>query len=154
VSLPVKLIELEGGWMGVNHLWLTPDSEAIVTEAEARVDLEAQGTFLTIRYTWVYADVIQEGLLLIGCEQNSDRVRAAWLDSWHYADQMMYCQGKRNEDGSLSVAGSYAAPSGPDWGWWISLHALKDNLFKIVMHNVPPDGEAVLAVEILLERLN
>lgn len=153
MSMPENLALLEGQWMGVNRLWLTPDAETIVSEAEARVELEAHGSFLSIRYTWVYADVIQEGLLLIGGEKEDGRVNAAWLDSWHYAGEMMVLGGKRNQDDSLAVTGSYPAPTGPDWGWWITLHPISVDQFQLIMHNVPPGAEAVKAVEISFERL-
>ena len=66
---------------------------------------------------------------------------------------MFHPRGKANEDGSLIVTGTYPAPSGPDWGWWITLQPMNINEFKILMHNVPPDGEALLAVEMVFERL-
>ncbi len=153
MSLSDQLLVLEGEWMGVNHLWLSPDSEEIVTEAGARVEPQANGSFLSVHYTWVYADVIQEGLLLIGGDLTGGKVSAAWLDSWHYAEKMMACEGKCNEDGSLTVVGSYAAPEGPDWGWWLTLQPLNMNQFKLLMHNVPPGEQPALAVECLFERL-
>jgi hypothetical protein len=153
MSIPENLSILAGEWMGVNSLWLNPDAPVKVSEAEARVELVAQGKFLCIQYTWVYADVIQEGLLLIGCEAEGNQVSAAWVDSWHYGDQIMHSQGKANEDGSLMVTGTYPAPSGPYWGWWITIQPVNVNEFKILMHNVPPDSEALLAVEMVFERL-
>ena len=64
---------------------------------------------------------------------------------------MMILSGTAQADGSLAVTGSYAAPPGPDWGWRITLQPL-DNQFKLLMHNVTPDGEAMLAVETLFSR--
>jgi hypothetical protein len=153
MSIPENLAILAGVWMGVKRLWLNPDAPMKVSEAEARVELVAQGKFLCIQYTWVYADVIQEGALLIGCDLEADGVSAAWVDSWHNGDRMMHSQGKANEDGSLMVMATYPAPSGPDWGWWITIQSVNVNEFKILMHNVPPDGEALLAVEMVFERL-
>ena len=154
VSISNKFTELVGDWLGVNHLWLTPDSPEIVSEAEAEVELAAQEKFLQIRYTWVYADVIQEGLLLIGADAENSKVSAAWLDAWHYTDQMMHCRGEVLEDGSMKVTGTYPAPEGPDWGWWITVKSEDFNHFSIVMHNVTPDGLSYQAVLMTFERLN
>lgn len=153
MSIPDQMAFLAGEWLGVNRLWQTPDAPAVVSEAEADVALAAQGKFLAVQYTWVYADVIQEGLLLIGCEPESGTASAAWVDAWHNGDRMMNCRGTLRPDGSILVAGTYPATGGPDWGWWIVLEALDENQFKMIMSNVPPGGEPVLAVEMSFERL-
>lgn len=153
MSVPDKLASLPGGWLGVNRLWQMPNEPAVVSEAEADVALVAQSKFLSIQYTWVYADVIQEGLLLIGCEPESSAASAAWVDAWHNGDRMMNCRGTLRPDGSILVMGTYPAPGGEDWGWWIVLEAVDENRFKIIMSNVPPGGEPVLAVEMSFERL-
>lgn len=153
MSLPDQLALLAGEWLGVNRLWLTPDAPEVVSEAEADVALVAQGKFLAVQYTWVYADVIQEGLLLIGCDPESGAASAAWVDAWHNGDRMMPLQGQQNEDGSLTVEGTYPAESGPDWGWRITLQPVSADEFKLIMHNIPPGAEAIPAVQMSFERL-
>ncbi len=51
-----------------------------------------------------------------------------------------------DDKGAVRVKGSYAAPSGPDWGWQITIEPGQGS-WRLVMHNVTPAGEAFLAVE-------
>jgi hypothetical protein len=46
------------------------------------------------------------------------------------------------------MLGSYAAPPGPDWGWRITIRSASPAEFQIVMHNISPDGQEDLAVQI------
>jgi hypothetical protein len=62
-------------------------------------------------------------------------------------DKSMSCQGIVGAEGIVSVKGSYAAPSGPDWGWQIDIEPQTADAFRISMHNLSPDGKAELAVE-------
>ena len=64
----------------------------------------------------------------------------------------MQLTGKTKPDGSAVVDGSYAAPPGPDWGWRITIQPLENEQFKLIMHNVTPDGAAMLAVEAVFSR--
>ena len=72
----------------------------------------------------------------------------AWADAWHMQNDLMLLADDPVEGADVSAVGSYAAPPGPDWGWRISLHAQPD--FRIVMHNITPDGEEQRAAEFAL----
>ena len=83
--------------------------------------------------------------------QSRARVIAFWLDSWHMSDTIMSCEGTVDEDGAVEVGGFYAAPPGPDWGWTIRVEPT-DDTFRLLMHNVSPQGESALAVEAAFAR--
>ena len=59
----------------------------------------------------------------------------------------MQCTGKTETNGAVSVLGYYAAPPDPDWGWRITLQPDSANRFRLIMYNITPDGEEILAVE-------
>jgi hypothetical protein len=58
------------------------------------------------------------------------------------------CSGPADGD-VVALRGTYAAPSGPDWGWRIDLIPTAATL-RVVMHNVFPaemGGQEAIAVE-------
>jgi hypothetical protein len=144
VSVPEILEALRGGWIGTSTLWLPwlspPERESAST---ATVERAVGGKFVSLKYTWEYEGAAHEGLLLLG-RARSGEVTAAWADSWHMSDKIMFCTGSAGEGGAISVRGSYEAPPGPDWGWRTEIRAA-DGGFEIVMHNVSPEGEESIA---------
>ena len=72
---------------------------------------------------------------------------ALWVDSWHMSDKVMTCEGASPDAVSLEVRGSYAAPPGPDWGWRTVIETAEDDLLRMVMYNISPEGTEYLAVE-------
>src|SRR5262249_26986238 len=136
-----------GQWTGTNRLWLTPGEPVRESSTEMTVALVAQGKFATFQYTWADDGKPQDGLLLLEHDPQSGEASATWVDSWHMQDNAMFFQGKANEQGVLSLKGSYAAPPGRDWGWQINIVPNPDGTFKIAMLNISPDGRANLAVE-------
>ena len=114
--------------------------------ARASVRSKMNSQFLTIEYTWKFEDEPQEGMLILGCDPHSDAVQAVWTDSWHSKDILMLCNGNIDNDGKISVAGSYAVPDHPDWGWRTEITP-GENSFRYAMYNVTPEGEEEIAVE-------
>ena len=147
MTVPNVLYPLVGNWTGFTRLWLSPDEPARESETTAYIGLIAEGKFLTFRYTWIYEEQPQEGFLLIGQERPEDLVQAVWVDSWHMGDKYMLCQGRLDLQGGLSVQGSYAAPSGPDWSWRIIFEPGEGDMLRLVMVNIDPGGREMLAVE-------
>jgi GrpB-like predicted nucleotidyltransferase (UPF0157 family) len=147
MTVPASLLPLVGNWVGQNRLWLSPDEPARESETSASVALAAQGKFLTFRYTWSFDGQPQEGLLVLGQNGPEKPIQAQWIDSWHMDNSFMACQGNLDGSGSLSVKGSYAAPTGPDWGWRITIGPGDQNRMVLRMFNILPNGIEVLAVE-------
>jgi hypothetical protein len=104
------------------------------------------GRFVRIDYAWSYGGAPQEGALLIGYQHKAETVTAHWMDSFHNGETVMVCTGTPSADGTITVRGSYAAPTGPDWGWRIDITPGGDAL-RIVHHNVWPEGKEELAVD-------
>jgi hypothetical protein len=153
MSVPKILESLVGKWRGINRLHTTWIKENPVRESSSIVvvELTARGRFLKIEYDWTYDEAVQEGLILIGDEKDSDLIKAFWIDSWHLSDKFMVSEG-RLETGAISLKGFYTVPDHPDWGWRTIIEPEKANSFKIIMYNVSPEGEETLAVEMELKR--
>jgi Protein of unknown function (DUF1579) len=148
------LNKLVGKWRGINRLhtaWIkeNPVSE---TNSSAVIELTARGRFLKIEYDWTFEDSPQEGLILIGNENESDSIKAFWIDSWHLSDKFMVSEGRLDENDVISLKGFYTVPDNPDWGWRTIIEPESNNSFKIVMYNVSPEGEESLAVEMEFHR--
>jgi uncharacterized protein DUF1579 len=140
------LLACAGIWRGTNrledpHVRSTEDSPAT-----AIVTPMLDGRFVRIDYTWVFYGDPQEGSLLFGHEKKRDQVIAYWIDTWHLNDKVMVCTGSVVED-ELHVLGSYAPPSGPDWGWRIAIEPKDGKSITIRMFNVEPDGHEIFAVK-------
>lgn len=150
MAVPPAIAALNGRWQGTNRLWLDPNEPASESAATAVLDLTAEGTVATLEYTWAWDGQPQQGFLMVS--QTSEKAVAAWADSWHYHDGIMPMSGASADDGAIWVKGSYAAPPGPDWGWRLALHPDSADQFRLIMHNISPDGEEMLAVEAVFER--
>ena len=135
-----------GDWRGTNRLRLMPTDEYQPSTATATVGVTA-ARFVTIAYTWSDGDAPQDGLLLVGGSPES--AEPVWVDSWHTGPSWMSFSGGVGEDGELRLLGSYAAPSGPDWGWHIHLRP-QDAV--LTMHNVVPGSDPYQVVELALDR--
>jgi hypothetical protein len=154
MSVPEILEKLVGRWRGLNRLYTTwiPENPVRETVSTGKVDLTARGRFLKIEYDWTFDDAVQEGLLLIGDEKNTDSIKVFWIDSWHLGDRFMVSEGRRKTRGAISLKGFYTVPDHPDWGWRTVIEPEGDNSFKITMYNVSPEGEEALAVEMEFNR--
>lgn len=115
--------------------------------AAATVAFAAQGQFLTLHYTWADEGRPQDGLLVLGYEAGQTALKAYWIDSWHMSDKFMFCTGPLEAAGVVSVSGAYAAQPGPDWGWRIVVEPQANDSWRMVMYNITPEGQEVLAVE-------
>lgn len=148
MSVPENLEKLAGEWSGTNKLhlsWL--ENSPFDSESKASISFSAKGFFLKIEYDWSYEEKTQEGLILIGKENDSDLVKSFWIDSWHLSDKFMVSEGKYKPDEAISVKGYYTVPNHPDWGWRTVIESENENSFKLTMYNVSPEGEESLAVE-------
>jgi len=154
MSVPEILEKMVGKWRGVNRLHTTwiPENPVRETASIATIELTARGRFLKIEYDWTYDEAVQEGLILIGDEKDTDSIKAFWIDSWHLSDKFMVSEGRREMNDSVVLKGFYTVPDHPDWGWLTVIEPERDNSFKIIMYNVSPDGEEALAVEMEFTR--
>lgn len=151
MAISPALASLVGRWSGDNTVWLEPGTDPLRSSASADVSLEAEGQALSMRYVWAEGGKAQSGVLLLVGDATLTAWAGAWTDSWHYANQLMDVRGA-GDGNSVSVRGSYAAPPGPDWGWRLVLEPGDADRCMLRMHNITPDGEEALAVEMQLTR--
>lgn len=135
-----------GEWQGTYRLvmsWLpNPDH---VSNSKMSITSVANNKFLVLTYDWQHEGITQDGLILIGNNNKNAEVTASWVDSWGMGGKIMNCYGTINEQGDISVRGSYEVPNNPDWGWRIEIPCPSQNTMQILMYNVTPDGEEALA---------
>lgn len=134
-----------GNWTGTKELYLTgpPDPDG-VSDSALVVAPVAKGKFISFAYTWEFKGTSHEGFLLVGGKDGV--ATTAWVDSFHQSGSVMAFEGSIDEEGRANVLGSYEAPPGPDWGWRIEIAADGEQLL-IIMHNISPNGEEMLAVK-------
>lgn len=135
-----------GQWQGTYRLvlsWLpNPD---FISVSNMTVKSIANDKFLVLSYDWQHEGVSQDGLILIGNINTQAGVTASWVDSWGMSGKIMNCYGTINQQGDISLLGSYEVPDNPDWGWRIEIPCPNDNALQIVMYNISPEGEESLA---------
>lgn len=141
------LTALSGKWQGTNHLYFSPEEPVRKSRSSLEIQTVGQQQFLEIWYTWAFEEQQQEGRIILGRKTDSEVVNAVWFDTWHMKDHFMICEGTEEPGKLVSVKGSYSVPGGPDWGWQISIESMEKNSFKMLMHNITPEGEKMLAVE-------
>ena len=138
---------ITGEWVGTKLLYMAPPPEPPVSShSRLSVAPVAGDRFLQFNYDWIYEDARQTGVLLFGSDEEN-AASAAWVDSFHMSSKVMFCAG-RTADASAELRGSYAAPPGPDWGWRIAIRSLSPRELQIVMHNISPEGQEDLAVQL------
>jgi hypothetical protein len=128
-----------------------PPMEAITSQSTAIIAPVAGGAFLQLSYDWTYESETQSGVLLFGYDEEN-AASAAWVDSFHMSSKIMFCTGTA-ADGSTDLRGSYAAPPGPDWGWRITIRSISADEMQLVMHNIHPEGQEDLAVQLDYTRI-
>jgi len=138
---------LIGEWRGTKRLYFSPPPAPAITSPTKLVVRQIAGeSFLQFDYDWAYEGEKQSGTLLFGSDEE-DVATAAWVDSFHMSSKILSCTGTA-ERASATVLGSYEAPPGPDWGWRIIIRAVSSSEHQIVMHNISPEGQEDLAVQI------
>lgn len=149
---PVRFADLEGEWAGTHRLRLSPDAPVRESPSSATLAAAAGGRFATLRYTWADGGKPQDGLLLIAASAGKGPADVAWVDSWHMGDAALLCGNEPGLGEIVNALGSYAAPPGPDWGWRTVIRAGTPDTFDLLMYNITPEGEQMLAVEVAYAR--
>ncbi|HEX8430376.1 MAG TPA: DUF1579 family protein [Longimicrobium sp.] len=142
-----SLVACAGSWTGTNTLHDPMSGKPEVTASTLTGTPVLRGTFARVDYTWSYQDAPQEGSFLIGFDPKAGTLSIHWIDSWHNGRSVMKCAGPADESGTMTMLGSFAAPSGPDWGWRIAIEPRPGSAIRIDMTNISPEGEEYPAVE-------
>jgi hypothetical protein len=141
---------LLGATKGRSRLMLPgePDRESPV---EAQVAFIAKFTICALRYTWVFEGDPQEGQVLLSHVPEDQSVEAVFWDTWHMGPKFMHMTGNVDAQGVTVVKGHYSVPGNPDWGWQIDIAPADTAGWRMMMHNVSPDGERYPGFEITVE---
>jgi hypothetical protein len=143
---------LIGEWRGTKELYMEPPpAAALPSSASLTIAAVAGGSFLQLNYTWSFEGAEQTGVMLFGYE-DPGAATLAWVDSFHMSSKIMFCTGSAAADGSVSFLGSYEAPPGPNWGWRTTIRSVSRDELQIVMHNISPEGQEDLAVQLSVTR--
>lgn len=141
-----QLRDLAGEWSGTKKLWMMPDAPPAECSSTAIVAPEACGKFMAVRYTWEGDGNQRAGVIMVRMAVSPADADLVWFDSWHQGKAFLVCPAVPDDESLIAVQGSYPAPPGPDWGWRIALCSQGPDDFRIVMHNITPDGQQDLAV--------
>ena len=147
MSVRPQLTTLTGQWKGSYRLHT--DGAAAETQESAttaKIELRVKEQFLAIEYAWEHEGKQQEGVIILGCDEDSDAVQAVWTDSWHMSHRFMVCDGTIDDHDTVDVKGAYSASDDTEREWRIELVSGSDS-FQINMFNISPDGEQNIAVE-------
>lgn len=150
-SVQAFYADLAGDWTGINSLWLQPGTEAHKSDMTAQFKPTAKGAYFLMTYSWAWKDKPQAGVFLLGGQ--GEKATATWGDSWHQTPEPMQCHGTLSDDGrKIILHGSYAASSGPDWGWRTEFTLLGPDVLRMAAYNITPEGQEALAIRAELTR--
>lgn len=152
MSIPSRLANAEGEWVGPSLLCFAPDQPTITSDSTATIARVVNGTALEIHYDWSYDEKPHQGVLIVADSKGDKRCEISWMDSFHYAHRIMLLTGEYAGDGEINVRGAYAAPEGPDWGWRMTLEMPDAGTFILRMFNITPDEQEAWAVEATYRR--
>ena len=114
-------------------LFLTRGEHLARLAAEMR-ESAAGGLLAAVAYTWSHPqDGAQEGLLVVGTDEQPERAVALWGDSWHQKPAAKHLRGVTGHD-TLTVGYAYAE----SWEWRITLTADRPDTLRWRMDNVVP----------------
>jgi hypothetical protein len=136
---------LIGDWDGTNLLRF-PTLASSLSTSHLSVKPVVKRKILIFTYTWSHEGSSQEGFILLGDDKEQGIATAAWADSWHMSAKIMSCQGSINQQGVITLCGSYGAPPGPDRGWRIAITSNSGRELHISMSNLAPEGLEELTV--------
>lgn len=140
-----ELAHIAGDWQGVTRTWFGPDQLANESEISASIRPLLSGRFFLHEYECLFDGKPEQGLALYGFHIDEAQWEAAWVDDFHTGTAILFSQGTGE---TFNALGSYfAGANEPRWGWRTEISQPHSDRLLITMHNIPPGGEAVKAVE-------
>lgn len=137
---------MTGDWEATNQLWFMPGTPVHESESTLSVTPVVGDAVTMLRYSWSHDGAAHGGVMLVR-DVSTAPPSIVWYDSFHSGGAFMtFGQGSRT-DGVLTATGSYAAPTGPDWGWRIEVHIPAADTLLLRHYNIMPDGQEALAVQ-------
>ena len=141
MAVPTLINRAKGLWRGkslLNLPFMPPGEQITESDSTLRVETDANDTYATVTYDWMYEGKRETGTILICQAKESSAVEFGWVDSWHQSGAVMHLVGEVAENGTVEAKGTY--PAGEEvWGWTIAF-SLSGNEFTMDMVNVAPKG--------------
>ncbi|MFY0580084.1 DUF1579 domain-containing protein [Cystobacter fuscus] len=135
-----QLSKLVGEWEGVTRTWFEPDTLEDESVWRGTIRPVLGGRFVVHEYEGAFKGKPLAGMAIYGYHLDPERYEMAWVDSFHSGTGIMFSTGSRGGQG-YAVQGSYAAPSGPPWGWRTEIHQPEPDRLLITHYNIPPEGQ-------------
>lgn len=127
-------------WAGEGELWLDPKGNEVTTYPCSMTVEDG-----VVRYRWTYEGKTHEGSLTLR-DGGAD-----FTDTWH-SPQLTPCDAIAGSWAMVDVAGTYAAPEGPPWGWRTTVSLRPSGELVLQMTNFTPWGEHGRAVRMVCKR--
>lgn len=137
---------LSGEWEATNQLWFMPGTPVHESASTLTVAPVVGDDVTMLRYTWSHDGASHGGVMLVR-DVSTAPPSIVWYDSFHTGGTFMSLGSGTRADGVSAATGSYAAPTGPDWGWRIEVHTNDPAMLMVRHYNILPDGQEALAVE-------
>ena len=148
-----RLAQSCGLWHGSKRVVDDGGAFDFTSDLQLRLQPIADTSFWRFDYRWMYQQKPIRGVLRVGYDAAVKKPTGDWLDGWHMSSSIMTLTSESDAQNRILLTGSYAAPPGPDWGWQIDVTPPEDDIWKIRMFNVTPDGDASEAVIMTLKAL-
>jgi hypothetical protein len=145
---------LEGFWYGKKSIFLESKKDPFISPMIAKIESKKNGYQFLIPYLWKNEDNIQKGLLVLIRKNNYGLYDCLWSDTWHNIQNDMKLEGLIYNFTTFSFNGHYSVQNNIDWGWKIKIMSNTRDILQILMYNVPPEKDDLLAIEIMLHRVN
>ena len=155
MAAPKSIVAAAGRWSGQSRLnlpWLPEEQQVSESESTLVLAVDANATYATFDYTWIYEEKAQNGHGLIAGNDESGVVTCGWSDSWHQNGGVLALTGEGFESGPVKVQASYASDENGDWRWRIELELTGPDSLALRMTNIHPDDQEDWAVEAIYTR--
>ncbi len=141
-----RLASLAGEWSGMTTTWFEPNVVADESPMTGKITSILDGRFVLYEYKGELTGKPFEGLTILGFDLATNKLQAAWVDSFHMSTAIMFSEGEAGD--KLSAFGTYfTGPDSPRWGWRTEIDVVGADNLVITAYNVSPEGDEAKATE-------